>query len=93
MENNAPLVSIITINYNESAVTMDLLDSLRKISYPALEIIVVDNASPSDNPDVIKERYPEVKLIKSEENLGFAGGNNLGVKACLLYTSPSPRDS
>lgn len=81
MEKKAPLVSIITINYNESAVTLDLLESLRKISYPALEIIVVDNASPSDNPDVIKERYPEVKLIKSEENLGFAGGNNLGVKA------------
>lgn len=81
MEKKVPLVSIITINYNESAVTMDLLDSLRKISYPALEIIVVDNASPSDDPTKIKESYPEVKLILSEENLGFAGGNNLGIRA------------
>lgn len=81
MEKNAPLVSIITINYNESAVTLDLLESLRKVSYPNLEIIVVDNASPSDNPDVIAEQYPEVQLIKSEKNLGFAGGNNLGVRA------------
>ena len=81
MEKNAPLVSIITINYNESAVTLDLLESLRKNTYPALEIIVVDNASPSDNPDVIAEHYPEVQLIKSDKNLGFAGGNNLGVKA------------
>ncbi|RNC89637.1 MAG: glycosyltransferase family 2 protein [Allomuricauda sp.] len=76
-----PLVSIITINYNESGVTMDLLESLRASRYKNLEILVVDNASPKDNPDVIKENYPEVTLIKSEENLGFAGGNNLGVKA------------
>lgn len=79
MKTNNPLVSIITINYNESSVTLDMLDSLRNLSYDNIEIIVVDNASPNDNPDIIKEQYPEVNLIKSEENLGFAGGNNLGV--------------
>jgi GT2 family glycosyltransferase len=75
-----PLVSIITINYNESEVTMDLLQSIRGLTYSKYEVIVVDNASPNDNPDGIKEKYPEVTLIKSKENLGFAGGNNLGVK-------------
>ncbi len=75
-----PLVSIITINYNESDVTLDLLESIRNLSYPNVEVIVVDNASPNDNPDVIKESFPEITLIKSKENLGFAGGNNLGVK-------------
>ena len=75
-----PLVSIITINYNESDVTLDLLHSIRKLSYSNYEVIVVDNASPNDNPDRIKENFPEVNLIKSQENLGFAGGNNLGVK-------------
>lgn len=75
-----PLVSIITINFNESEVTLDLLQSIRGLTYPNYEIIVVDNASPNDNPDSIKEKYPEVNLIKSKENLGFAGGNNLGVK-------------
>ena len=75
-----PLVSIITINYNESEVTLDLLRSIRGLTYSNYEIIVVDNASPQDNPDIIKEKYPEVFLIKSQENLGFAGGNNLGVK-------------
>lgn len=75
-----PLVSIITINYNESEVTSDLLESIRGLTYPNYEIIVVDNASPNDNPDIIKEKYPEVNLIKSKENLGFAGGNNLGLK-------------
>ena len=75
-----PLVSIITINYNESNVTLDMLESARNLTYSNYEIIVVDNASPNDNPDIIKEKYPEVVLIKSLENLGFAGGNNLGVK-------------
>lgn len=75
-----PLVSIITINYNQVAVTCELLGSLRNVTYPNLEIIVVDNASPLGNSDAIKAAFPEVHLIKSEMNLGFAGGNNLGIK-------------
>jgi GT2 family glycosyltransferase len=76
-----PLVSIITINYNESGITLELLKSLRALTYPSVEVIVVDNASPNDNPGRIKEAFPEVRLIKSPENLGFAGGNNLGIDA------------
>lgn len=75
-----PLVSIITVNYNQSEVTFDLLRTLRKISYSNVEIIVVDNGSPNDNPDLIKKKFPEIELIKSDVNLGFAGGNNLGVR-------------
>ncbi|PIB38708.1 glycosyltransferase family 2 protein [Maribacter sp. 4G9] len=80
MNNNLPLVSIITVNYNESQVTIDLLTSLRHLTYKNVEVIVVDNASPNDDPSIIKETFPEIMLITSEENLGFAGGNNLGVK-------------
>ncbi|MGX1928621.1 glycosyltransferase family 2 protein [Flagellimonas sp. 2504JD4-2] len=80
MTENFPLVSIITINYNESEVTLEMLESLKGLTYPNIEVIVVDNASPNDSPDIIKEQYPGVCLIKSRENLGFAGGNNLGVK-------------
>lgn len=76
-----PLVSIITVNYNQSEVTLDLLRTLRGLTYPNVEIIVVDNGSPNDNPQVLKDQYPEIKLIISEKNLGFAGGNNLGIKA------------
>jgi len=74
-----PLVSVISINYNQARVTCDMVASLRRVTYPNLEIIVVDNASPSDNPDSITEQFPEVQLIKSAQNLGFAGGNNLGI--------------
>ncbi|MEM8508067.1 MAG: glycosyltransferase family 2 protein [Bacteroidota bacterium] len=75
-----PLVSIITINYNESGVTLEMLASLQNLAYTNIEIIVVDNASPNDDPDSIKAKFPEVHLIKSDTNLGFAGGNNLGVR-------------
>jgi GT2 family glycosyltransferase len=57
-----------------------MMDSLRRITYPNIEVIVVDNASPTDDPSVIEARYPEVKLIRSDVNLGYAGGNNLGIK-------------
>ena len=80
-KNNYPLVSIITVNFNQLAVTTELLNSLREITYPNTEIIVVDNASPDDNPTELKQQFPEIKLITSLENLGFAGGNNLGVKS------------
>lgn len=75
------VVSIITVNFNHSYLTDDLLLSIQqKNSYSAIEIIVVDNAS-SENPvPAWEKKYPGVKFIRSEQNLGFAGGNNLGVE-------------
>jgi len=75
-----PLVSIITVSYNHPDVTCALLESLRHITYPKIEIIVVDNASPHDDPAIIPMSYPEIIFIQSKENLGFAGGNNLGIR-------------
>jgi len=77
-----PLVSIITVNYNQSEITCEFLKSLSHITYPEIEVFVVDNDSPSDNPDVIKEQFPNITLIKSAKNLGFAGGNNLAIPYC-----------
>ncbi len=76
---NFPLVSIISINYNGAEVTCAMLESLTKITYPNIEVIIVDNAS-KENPSSIKEKYPWITFIESKENLGFAGGNNLGFK-------------
>lgn len=73
-----PLVSIITINYKQSGVTNELLKSLTNVKSPAFEVIVVDNASGNDDHKKIDTSYPFVKLIISDKNLGFAGGNNLG---------------
>ncbi|MBN2669357.1 MAG: glycosyltransferase family 2 protein [Bacteroidales bacterium] len=79
MNQEFPLVSIISINFNQSQMTCDMIESLKRITYPNIEIIIVDNGSPSDNPDIIEEKYPQIKLIKTGKNLGFAGGNNQGI--------------
>ena len=77
MQNECKL-SIITINYNGLKDTCELIDSIP--SNNDLEVIVVDNASTQDEANIIDERYPLVKVIRSPHNLGFAGGNNLGIK-------------
>tara|TARA_B100000809_G_C15134808_1_gene530097 strand:+ start:1161 stop:2072 length:912 start_codon:yes stop_codon:yes gene_type:complete len=77
---NKPMVSIVSINYDQPVVTCEMLDSLRKVTYPNFETIIVENGSPTKKPDQIRDNYPEAKLIISKENLGFAGGNNIGLK-------------
>jgi len=72
-------VSIITINFNGLAVTCALIDTIT--FNDNMEVIVVDNASEEDEAGEIERRYPAVKVIRSSQNLGFAGGNNLGIKA------------
>ena len=71
-------LSIITINYNGIKDTCELIDSIPFNN--EMEVIVVDNASTQDEASIIAERYPQVKVIRSQRNLGFAGGNNLGIK-------------
>ena len=72
-------VSIITVNYNGLEDTCALIESIP--FNENMEVIVVDNASNNQEADVIVQHYPQVKVIKSERNLGFAGGNNLGIQA------------
>jgi len=72
-------VSIITVNFNQPGVTEELLQSIPN-SYSNLEIIVVDNGSKADISTIWQEKYPNVRFIRSERNLGFAGGNNVGIK-------------
>jgi GT2 family glycosyltransferase len=74
-------ISIVTVNFNQPTITEELLSSIEKTNtYTNIEIIIVDNASKINPvPDwVIK--YPGIKFIRSDINLGFAGGNNLGIK-------------
>ena len=72
-------LSIITINYNGLEDTCALIESIP--FNDKMEVIVVDNASKNDEGSIIQKRFPYVKVVQSEKNLGFAGGNNLGIKA------------
>lgn len=74
-------ISIITVNFNQSYVTEQLLNSITLTnSYKFIEIIVVDNGSTINTVPEWTIKYPEYIFIRSDENLGFAGGNNLGIQ-------------
>ncbi len=83
MESLVPdLVSIITVNFNHSAVTEAMLQSVFQTNtYANIEIIVVDNGSDINPVPQWQLQYIKVQFIRSDINLGFAGGNNLGIKA------------
>lgn len=72
------MVSIITVNYNGYKDTCEFIKSLRQHETYPFEIIVVDNNSRNHDGEKLKEEYPDITVISSPENLGFAGGNNLG---------------
>ncbi|MBR73437.1 MAG: glycosyl transferase [Dehalococcoidaceae bacterium] len=75
-----PLVSIIVLNYNAGKLLIDCVDSLMKSTYQNLEIIIVDNIS-SDNSHIeCKKKFSEIKLIENMSNLGYCGGNNVGIR-------------
>lgn len=76
------LVSVIVVNYNGRHLLGDCLDSLLVTNFPSkkMEIIVVDNDSRDDSVSFIKKKYPDIKLIEAGGNLGFTGGNNLGLE-------------
>lgn len=74
-------VSILLVNYNGAPFLRDCLNSLRTVTYPDFEVVLVDNASTDGSVEIVRE-FPGVRLVRSERNLGFAGGNNLGLQYC-----------
>ncbi len=77
------MVSIITVNYNGASDTIAMLESLRKVVVGILyEVFVVDNNSNGDDADKIEAAHPWCTVIRSDKNLGFAGGNNLALSQC-----------
>jgi GT2 family glycosyltransferase len=81
MKRQNPLISIITVNFRQADVTCALLDSILSNTYKNVEVIVVDNGSQKDETALFQKHYPSVLTLISTENLGFAGGNNLGIQA------------
>lgn len=83
------LASIITVNYNGIKDTYELAKSLDQHESFPYELIIVDNGSEDNEASILKECLAEalkkgqIKVIRSEKNLGFAGGNNLGLKEAI----------
>lgn len=77
----AKLVSIVSVNYQRPDITLAMLESLSKVHYSRVEMILVDNACGAE-PFPFEEYYSGcLQVIRSRENLGFAGGTNLGIRA------------
>ena len=76
-----PLVSFITVNYHQPEVTLDLLASLQKLTYPNWECVVVNNGDKDDRLFSAIQKMEKVQYLDTGKNLGFAGGNNKGLAA------------
>ena len=73
----------VVVNWNRRELTLRCLESLRAAEGPPLDILVVDNASSDGSAEAIRERFPDVVLMENDENLGFADGNNGGLRWAL----------
>jgi GT2 family glycosyltransferase len=82
-----PAVSIIILNYQRGTDVLECLESVTHIDYPAYEVTVVDNGSTDNSLLNIRKRYPQVRIIENGRNLGYAEGNNIGIreKSCPYF--------
>jgi GT2 family glycosyltransferase len=78
-----PKVTIIVLNWNNVSDTLTCLESLSKLNYPDYTVLVVDNGSTDDSVAQISGRFPETELLRTGANLGYAEGNNVGVRHAL----------
>ena len=80
MEKKEPLISIIILNYNAGNLLLDCVESVFKSDYKNLEVIIVDNVSKDNSHKKCKEKFENIILIENEKNLGYCGGNNVGIE-------------
>src|SRR5579863_8615618 len=78
-----PKVSVIVLNWNGGNDTVGCLSSLQRLNYENCSVIVIDNGSTDDSPALIREAFPDVELLETGQNLGFAGGCNVGIRRAL----------
>lgn len=74
---------IIVLNWNGKADTLDCLESLRFTNYDNYQVVLVDNGSEDDSVAAVRQKFPEVEVVETGKNLGFAGGNNVGIEYAL----------
>jgi len=69
-----PLVSVVVLNWNGARYLPSCVESARHQTYQPIEIIVIDNGSTDDSVHLLRDNYPEIRLVVHHENLGFAQG-------------------
>lgn len=81
--NDLPPVTCVLLNWNGWRDTLECLACLERLDYPPLSVLVVDNGSTDGSAARIREAHPDIPVIDSGGNLGFAAGNNIGIRAAL----------
>ncbi|MER3512999.1 MAG: glycosyltransferase family 2 protein [Chloroflexota bacterium] len=76
-------VFILVLCHNGLELTLACLDSLRQQQYAHAEVLIIDNASQDGTPEAIRAAHPDLGLIRTGDNLGYAGGNNIGIRVAL----------
>ncbi|MEY3643864.1 MAG: hypothetical protein RLZZ207_558, partial [Bacteroidota bacterium] len=84
--NSPPKVAIIIVNWNGYALTKACLESLKELQYSNFKLILVDNGSVDGSGEKLKSEFPEIELLTSPDNIGFTGGNNLGIQWALDHS-------
>ncbi len=79
-----PHVALIILNWNNAPDTLACLDSVSRLDYPNYHVLAVDNGSTDDSVACIRAAYPGIELLETGENLGYAGGNNVGIRHALV---------
>jgi GT2 family glycosyltransferase len=74
---------VIVLSWNGRQDTLRCLESLSSLDHPGVQVICVDNGSTDGSAEAVRERHPEVTLIEAGNNLGYSGGNNLGLRHAL----------
>lgn len=80
-----PPVTCVILNWNGWRDTLECLDALKRSTYSNLSIVVVDNGSTNDSVARIKSSRPDILLLENGKNLGFAGGNNIGIRHATAH--------
>lgn len=83
MSDALPAVTVVVLNWNNLPDTIECLESLRSVAYPALRLLLVDNGSTDGSEAALRARFPDLDVLQTGENLGFAGGNNAGIRRAL----------
>ena len=78
-----PSVYLIVLNYNTKDMTIGCLESMEHLTYPNAHAVLVDNGSKDDCAEVAARRWPDAKVIALKQNLGYAGGCNVGTQYAL----------
>ncbi len=81
----APSVAIILVNWNGYGLTKACLNSLSRLAYDNFSIILIDNGSEDASGQRLKSEFPEVIYLQNDQNLGFTGGNNVGITYALEH--------